>query len=363
MMTIYNFAAGPATLPDQVLAQVQAELTNYQGTGLSILEISHRSVQFTTLLAQAKQLLLQLMNLTEREYEVLFLQGGATLQFTMVPLNLANKFHRVAFVNSGHWAERAMAEAKLIPDLAVEEIATSAPQFNHFPTVEFTGPAQYDYLHLTTNNTIFGTSLKQLPAANLPLVGDLSSNFLAQDYPFDHFDLIYAGAQKNLAPAGLTVVVVKKSLLSQMPTALPAMLSYRKLAAKDSTLNTPPVFQIYVAKLVLEWLVSQGGVSAMEAINRQKAQLIYEAIDQTNFYHNPVRPADGSLTNIPFTTGNSALDQTFITTAEQAGLKNLKGHRLTGGMRASLYNAMPLAGAVALRDFMLQFAKDHAEEK
>lgn len=362
-MPIYNFVAGPATLPVPVLNQIQAELTDYQGTGLSILEISHRSPQFTTLLARAKQLLLQLMHLKASEYEVLFLQGGATLQFTMAPLNLATKFHRVAFVNSGHWAERAMAEAKLIPDLVVDEVASAAPHFNHFPLVELTGPAKYDYLHLTTNNTIYGTALNQLPEVDLPLVGDLSSNFLAQDYPFDRFALIYAGAQKNLAPAGLTVVVVKKTLLAQMPTALPAMLSYRKLAAKDSALNTPPVFQIYVAKLVLEWLVKQGGVAAIEAVNRQKAQLIYDAIDQTTFYHNQVRPADRSLTNVPFTTGDSELDQTFITKAQQAGLMNLKGHRLTGGMRASLYNAMPLEGAVALRNFMLQFAKDHEEEK
>ena len=357
-MPIYNFAAGPAVLPAPVLQQVQAELLDYQGSHMSILEISHRSSLFTELYAQAKERLLNLLELSD-DYEVLFLQGGATLQFTMVPLNLAVKHHRIAIAQTGHWAARAVEEARRLPDLTVDVVTDAGPDYTTIPALPALPKDQYDYLHLTTNNTIYGTAYHQLPATSVPLVGDLSSNFLGQQYPFDQFDLIYAGAQKNLAPAGVTIVVVKKSRLAQVPAGLPSMLDYVALAKKDSALNTPPVFQIYVANLVLKWLQDQGGVAAMAAENTRKAQVLYDFLAQSRLFNNSVAPAARSLTNIPFVTGDPALDAAFLAEATAAGLLNLKGHRSVGGMRASLYNAMPYEGVVALRDFMAAFEKHH----
>lgn len=357
-MPIYNFAAGPAVLPAPILQQVQAELLDYQGSHMSILEISHRSSLFTELYAQAKERLLNLLELSD-DYEVLFLQGGATLQFTMVPLNLAVKHHRIAIAQTGHWAARAVEEARRLPDLTVDVVTDAGPDYTTIPALPALPKDQYDYLHLTTNNTIYGTAYHQLPATSVPLVGDLSSNFLGQQYPFDQFDLIYAGAQKNLAPAGVTIVVVKKSRLAQVPAGLPSMLDYAALAKKDSALNTPPVFQIYVAALVLKWLQDQGGVASMAAENTRKAQVLYDFLAQSRLFNNPVAPAARSLTNIPFVTGDAALDAAFLAEATAAGLLNLKGHRSVGGMRASLYNAMPYEGVVALRDFMVTFEKHH----
>lgn len=357
-MPTYNFAAGPAVLPAPVLQQVQAELLDYQGSHMSILEISHRSSLFTELYAQAKERLLNLLELSD-DYEVLFLQGGATLQFTMVPLNLAVKQHRIAIAQTGHWAARAVEEARRLPDLTVDVVTDAGPDYTTIPALPALPKDQYDYLHLTTNNTIYGTAYHQLPATSVPLVGDLSSNFLGQQYPFDQFDLIYAGAQKNLAPAGVTIVVVKKSRLAQAPAGLPSMLDYAALAKKDSALNTPPVFQIYVANLVLKWLQDQGGVAAMAAENTRKAQVLYDFLAQSRLFNNPVAPAARSLTNIPFVTGDAALDAAFLAEATAAGLLNLKGHRSVGGMRASLYNAMPYEGVVALRDFMATFERHH----
>ncbi|MCI1290425.1 MAG: 3-phosphoserine/phosphohydroxythreonine transaminase [Lactobacillus sp.] len=354
-MPIYNYAAGPATLPKEVLKTVQAELLDYHHSGMSILEISHRSALFDDIINQAQSRLLKLMHLGS-DFTVLFLQGGGSLQFTMVPLNLAGRYHRVAYANTGHWSERAIEEAKRIPNLQVDQVTDAGPEFATIPPVPSL-TEQYDYLHITTNNTIFGTAYHQLPQTDCPLVADASSNFLAEAYPFDQFDLLYAGAQKNLAPAGLTIVVVKKSCLH--PSDLPTMLNYEALAKKNSLLNTPPVFQIYVANLVLRWLEQQGGVEAMEELNKKKANLIYDFLDGSKLFHNDVDPAARSLVNIPFKTNSKGLDQEFIQAAADHGLLNLKGHRLVGGMRASLYNAMPYAGAVALRDFMAEFEAAH----
>ena len=356
-MPTYNFAAGPATLPRPVLEQVQRELLDYQGSQLSILEISHRSPVFQEIYQQAKERLLQLMGLSADEYTPLFLQGGGTLQFTMVPLNLARDHHRVAYADTGHWSARAIEEAKKLPDLTVDVVTEAGPDFAHIPAVPDLPADTYDYLHITTNNTIMGLAYQELPQTAVPLVGDLSSNFLGQAYDFSSFDLIYAGAQKNLAPAGVPIVVVKNDYLTE-DHGLPSMLNYPALAKKKSALNTPPVFQIYFANLVLKWLKEQGGVQAMDELNRQKAGLVYDYLDQSKLFSNRVAPDSRSLTNIPFTTGEADLDQRFIKEAAAAGLVNLKGHRLVGGMRASLYNAMPLAGAVALRDFMHQFEQE-----
>ena len=333
-MPTYNFAAGPATLPRPVLEQVQRELLDYQGSQVSILEISHRSPVFREIYQQAKERLLQLMGLSADEYTPLFLQGGGTLQFTMVPLNLARDHHRVAYADTGHWSARAIEEAKKLPDLTVDVVTEAGPDFAHIPAVPDLPADTYDYLHITTNNTIMGLAYQDLPQTAVPLVGDLSSNFLGQAYDFSSFDLIYAGAQKNLAPAGVTIVVVKNDYLTE-DHGLPSMLNYPALAKKE-----------------------QGGVQAMDELNRQKAGLVYDYLDQSKLFSNRVAPDSRSLTNIPFTTGKADLDQRFIKEAAAAGLVNLKGHRLVSGMRASLYNAMPLAGAVALRDFMHQFEQE-----
>ncbi|MFD1671080.1 3-phosphoserine/phosphohydroxythreonine transaminase [Agrilactobacillus yilanensis] len=352
-MTTYNFAAGPAVLPKTVLEQVQKEMLNFKNSNMSILEISHRSDLFTTVYQSAKQRLLALMALSPVDYDVLFLQGGATLQFTMLPLNLATKYHRVAYLDSGHWSARAIEEAAKLKDLTVDVLTSS--EDNHYTNIpEFPEVLEdtYDYLHITTNNTIEGTAYWSLPETKTPLVADMSSNFLGQTYPYEAFDVIYAGAQKNLAPAGLTIVVIKKALLQQTADNLPSMLDYTALAKKDSALNTPPVFQIYVADLVLQWLEQQGGVAAMTAINQQKAACLYDFLDQSKLFHTPVQKTARSLMNIPFLTDDPAVDQDVITKASAAGLLNLKGHRLVGGLRASLYNAMSLEGVQALVTFL-----------
>lgn len=360
-MTTYNFAAGPAVLPQPVIAQVQKELPNFQNSNMSILEISHRSPLFTEMYAQFKQRLLTLMGLDPKTYDVLCLQGGATLQFTMVPLNLAKKHRRVAYLDSGHWSVRAIEEAGKLPHIQADILASS--KNNHYTNIpEFPDVLEdtYDYLHITTNNTIEGTAYTQLPPTKTPLVADMSSNFLGQPYPYQDFDLVYAGAQKNLAPAGLTVVVLKKALLqTPQPLDLPSMLDYQALARKDSALNTPPVFQIYVANLVLDWLQQQGGIQAMAAQNRMKAQVLYDFLDASDLFHNPVTPKARSLMNIPFVTHDAAIDADVIAQATAHGLLNLKGHRSVGGLRASLYNAMPLAGVHALVAFLQDYEAHH----
>lgn len=359
-MTVYNFAAGPAVLPKEVLKKVQAELLDFNNSGMSILEISHRSQLFVDVYENAKAHIYKLMNLDDQEYDVLFMQGGGTTQFTAVPLNLAYQYHRAAYIDTGHWSERAVEEARLIKGVEADILASSKDQhYTTLPKVPAISQDTYDYVHITTNNTIMGTAWQELPETNgTPLVGDLSSNFLGQDYPFEKFDLMYAGAQKNLAPAGVTIVILKKSLLGHVK-GLPSMLDYTKQATKKSALNTPPVFQIYVAGLVLKWIDEQGGIKAMDARNRKKAQLLYDCLDNSKLFKNNVDPHYRSLMNVPFVTGNAQLDAKFVKEAQEHGLLNLKGHRLVGGMRASIYNAMPYDGVVALCDFIQQFEKEN----
>lgn len=351
---VYNFAAGPAVLPAEVLRQVQSELISYKNSGMSVMEISHRSSLYTEMEAEAEADLRKLMSIPE-DYDVLFLQGGATLQFAMAPLNLANRTRRIGFVDTGHWSQRAEEEAKLVTGIKAEVVASGeASNYTELPqAVELT--ENYDYLHLTLNNTIEGTMYKELPyTGKVPLVGDLSSNILGQEYNVTDFGMIYAGAQKNIGPAGLTVVVVKHSFFKDAPQ-LPAMLSYAKQAAKHSALNTPPVFAIYVAGLVFKWLVQQGGVAQMQQRNEAKAQLLYDYLDASQLFKSPVKKQWRSTTNVPFITGNQELDQRFIAQAQSNGLVNLKGHRLVGGMRASLYNAFPRTGVEKLVEFMQTF--------
>lgn len=359
MMTkVYNFSAGPAVLPAPVIKQVQAELPSYHGSGMSILEMSHRSSLYEDLAAQAEANLRDLMAIPDN-YDVLFLQGGGTLQFTMAPLNLARHYHRLGIVDSGHWADRAKEEADLLPGIEADVVALSKDEhYTALPT-DYHLTGDYDYIHLTLNNTIEGTMYRQLP--HLPgqvLVGDMSSNILAQRYQVKDFGMIYAGAQKNIGPAGLTVVIVNHDLLDENQN-LPAMLDYVKQAKKHSALNTPPVFAIYVAGLVFKWVQDQGGVDALQKRNEEKAKLLYDYLDNSDLFKATAKPADRSITNVPFVTGNEKLDQEFVQKATAAGLLNVKGHRSVGGMRASLYNAMPKAGVEALVEFMKQFEMAH----
>lgn len=357
-MTVYNFAAGPATLPDEVIQQIQTELPSLQGSGMSILEISHRSAMFDEIINTAQQDLRDLMAIPD-DYEVLFFQGGGTGQFAAVPLNLATTHHRIALLDSGHWAAKAGDEATKL-GVTVDTLATTkGTHYDKLPALTMTLPADtYDYMHICTNNTIEGTAYHALPkTSGVPLVGDMSSNIMAQRYNVSDFDLIFAGVQKNLGPAGVTIVIVKKSLIKEVDH-IPSVFDYSLFAKKNSMPNTPPVFNIYATGLTLKWLKSIGGIDEIERRNQKKASLLYDFLDHSKIFNNPVKPADRSLTNVPFMTGDAKLDDAAVADLTDHGLMNLKGHRSVGGLRASLYNAMPFEGVQALVNELYHFEKN-----
>ncbi|MBP2623345.1 3-phosphoserine/phosphohydroxythreonine transaminase [Streptococcus oricebi] len=363
-MTIYNFSAGPAVLPKEVLKKAQAELLDYAASGMSVLELSHRSSEFADIIEQAERLLRDLMGIPDN-YKVLFLQGGASTQFSMLPLNLA-KGKKAYYVVAGSWGKKAYTEAvKLAKSFPFEPLLLASSEEDNFRQLPSFKADEIDpeaaYVHVTTNNTIEGTALYDLPATNgVPLVADMSSNILAFDYRVEDFGLIYAGAQKNIGPAGVTVVIVREDLLNSEPT-LSSMLDYRIQADNGSLYNTPPTFAIYLAKLVFEWVKDLGGLQEMEARNREKSGLLYDFIEQSDFYQSPVRyQKERSLANIPFVSPSPDLDAKFIKEAGLAGFKNIKGHRSVGGMRASLYNAFPLQGVKDLIDFMARFEAENS---
>ncbi len=359
-MTIYNFSAGPATLPKPVLEKAQAELLNYQDSGMSVLEMSHRSPEFDKIIKDAEATLRELMAIPDN-YKVIFLQGGASTQFTMVPLNLAQG-KKAYYLVGGSWGKKAYTEAvKLSKTIPFEPILLASSEdtvYDHIPSFD---PSTIDpeaaYVHLTTNNTIEGTSIYDLPDTNgVPIVADMSSNILAARYNVEDFALIYAGAQKNIGPAGVTVVIVREDFLNDQPQ-LSAMLDYRIQAEAGSLYNTPPCFNIYISKLVFDWVKNEiGGVDKMAEIQREKSGLLYDYIESSDFYTNPVKDAkDRSVCNIPFVTPSKDLDAKFVAEADALGFKNIKGHRSVGGMRASVYNAFPRQGVLDLIDFMKKF--------
>ncbi|MTV81641.1 3-phosphoserine/phosphohydroxythreonine transaminase [Secundilactobacillus folii] len=357
-MTVYNFAAGPATLPNEVITQIQDELPSLQGSGMSILEISHRSSMFDDIINAVQADLRDLMKIPD-DYEVLFFQGGGTGQFAAVPMNLATDHHRIALLDSGHWAAKAGEEAKQL-GYKVDTLATTkATHYDRLPALTMTMPDDtYDYLHICTNNTIEGTAYHELPKTNhVPLVADMSSNIMAQKYDVADFDLIFAGVQKNLGPAGVTIVIVKKSLIKEVD-GIPSVFNYQLFAKKNSMPNTPPVFNIYATGLTLKWLKKVGGIDEMQARNQKKASLLYDFLDQSTLFNNPVKHQDRSLTNIPFMTGDAKLDLAVVDDLAAHGLMNLKGHRSVGGLRASLYNAMPFEGVQALVNELYRFEKE-----
>lgn len=359
-MPVYNFSAGPAVLADSVLNQIQSELHSVNGSGMSILEISHRSALFDDILNETTANLRRVMGIPDN-YEVLFMQGGGTGQFSAVPLNLAAKNKKIALLDSGQWALKAGQEATKL-GFDVDTLATTKDtKYQQLPTSDkVLTDDEYNYLHIVTNNTIEGTAFHQLPAhGTTKLVADMSSNFLAEEYDVNDFDLIFGGAQKNLGTAGVTIVIVKKDLLGKANNLIPATMDYNLFAKKNSMPNTPPTFSIYVCGLVIKWIESMGGVKGIHEHNVIKANRLYNFLDESKLFNNFVSPQERSLTNIPFTTGNEALDAQLVTAAADNGLMNLKGHRSVGGLRASLYNAMPLAGADALVEFLHQFEKQN----
>lgn len=358
-MRVYNFSAGPSMLPEEVLREAAAQITDYAGSGMSVMEMSHRTKVFEGIIGEAEALLRELMNIPEN-YKVLFVQGGASQQFAAVPLNLCAS-RRADYVITGNFASQAFKEGSRFTEARIA--ATSQPDnYTHIPelTREMFDPAA-DYVHITTNNTIFGTHYTGLPdTGEVPLVGDASSNIIGEPIDVSRFGVIYAGAQKNIAPAGVTIVIVREDLLNKRQAICPTMLSWQTQAEAGSLYNTPPSWSIYMALLVFRHVKALGGVPAMHKINLEKAALLYDYIDQSGYYVNNVAKEDRSIMNVPFVTPSKETDDLFVKEAAKMGLVTLKGHRLVGGMRASIYNAMPKEGIEALVAFMKDFKAKNA---
>ncbi|KXW56485.1 3-phosphoserine/phosphohydroxythreonine transaminase [Ferrovum sp. PN-J185] len=359
-MAVYNFSAGPAVLPAEVIKQAQVELNNWRNSGMSVMEMSHRGPEFMSIHEQAKQDLVDLLAIPSN-YKVLFLQGGASQQFSMVPLNLAVENNQVDYLHTGEWSKKAIAEAKKTTQVNIVANAEDK-NFSYVPdfsTWKLNPNAAY--LHITPNETIGGVEFYDLPDTHqVPVVADMSSTILSRPIDVSRYGIIYAGAQKNMGIAGLTTVIIREDLIGHAKVGTPAMLDYKIHVDNDSMYNTPPAFSIYMAGLVFKWLKANGGLEAMAKTNQHKAQLVYDAIDNSNqFYRSPVAISNRSWMNIPFTLKDEALDKPFLKQAEERGLLQLKGHRSVGGMRASIYNAMPVDGVVALTQFMKEFQKQH----
>lgn len=357
-MRNYNFSAGPSMLPLEVLKKAQEQMLDYEGTGMSVMEMSHRAKCYDAIIKKAEADLRTLMNIPEN-YKVLFIQGGASQQFAAVPLNLSVK-GKADYIITGNFASLSFKEASRFTNAR----AAASSQDKNYTYIPRTTAADFDrdadYVHITTNNTIFGTHYTELPdTAGVPLVADMSSNILAEVTPVERYAVIYAGAQKNISSAGLTIVIVREDMLERSMDICPAMLKWKTQADADSLYNTPPTYQIYIAGLVFEHLLSLGGVAEMEKINRYKAGLLYDFIDNSDFYTNSVAKEDRSLMNVPFVTPSKETDAAFVAQAAANGLLSLKGHRLVGGMRASIYNAMPVEGVKALIEFMKKFETEN----
>jgi phosphoserine aminotransferase len=359
---VYNFSAGPSALPVEVLEKAASEMVNYPGAGMSVMEMSHRSKAFADILADAKGLYKELMGVPD-DYEILFLQGGGSMQFAMVALNLMTENKKSDYIITGNWAKKAWQEAARYGD--AKAIASSADKtFSYIPKYsQDMMRADADYLYICVNNTIYGTRWRPdslpVPIDGKPLIADMSSNILSEVYDVSKFGLIFAGAQKNMGPAGVCAVIIRKDLIGNAMDITPTMLNYKTHADNDSCFNTPPCYSIYICKLVYEWVKAQGGVAAMEAINKEKAGKLYDFLDNSSLFKGTVVAEDRSLMNVPFVTGDADLDALFVKESKAAGLENLKGHRSVGGMRASIYNAMPMAGVDALIDFMKRFEMEH----
>ena len=356
---VYNFSAGPSMLPVEVLEKVQKDLLNYEGSGQSVMEMSHRSKEYQKIIDDAEADLRELMHIPDN-YKVLFVQGGGTLQFAMVPLNLLRNSKKADYVLTGTWAKKAYKEACKYGDIRV--IASSEDdKFTWVPKITKEDVREdADYAYITTNNTIYGTKYNYIPeTGNVPLVADMSSNILSEEIDVSRFGMIWAGAQKNVGPAGVTIVIVREDLIGFAGAEVPTYLDYKIHADNGSMYNTPPCFSIYVAGEVFKYLKSIGGIAEMERRNREKAQMLYDFIDSSRLFSCPVAKEDRSLMNVVFVTGDAELDKKFIALAKENGMINLSGHRSIGGMRASIYNAMPKEGVAVLVDFMRKFEEEN----
>lgn len=357
-MRVYNFSAGPACLPEAVLQQAQQELVYYGNSGMSVMEMSHRSADYEAIIGKAEKDLRLLMGIPDN-YKVLFLQGGASMQFSMVPINLMTTYKRAYYLKTGMFAKKAIAEAKKVGEVIIP-VSSEDKTFSYIPE---TTPDMFaqdaDYVHITSNNTIFGTRFTKLPdVGGLPLVSDMSSCILSETMNVADYGLIYAGAQKNIGPAGVTVVIVRDDLIGKAPENIPSMLDYKTMADNDSMYNTPPTYGVYIAGLVFTHLIKEGGVPAMQQRNEAKAALLYDYLDASSLFKPTAQKEFRSLMNVTFVTGDEALDKKFVSEAKAQGIVNIKGHRSVGGMRASIYNAMPYEGVKALVEFMKEFEKN-----
>lgn len=356
-MRVYNFAAGPSTLPLNVLKKAQEEFLDFSGTGMSVTEISHRDKAYDAIVKDAEKLVRELLNVPD-DYCVIFVQGGASTQFAAVPLNLMHS-GKADYIVTGNFAKKAWQEGQIYGD-AVKIGDSSDKVYTYIPDVDKLNYSENaDYVHITSNNTIFGSRYSKFPECKAPIVADMSSEIFSREIDVGKFGVIYAGAQKNLAPAGVTIVIAKRSLIQNPLKICPTMLKWKVQDENGSLYNTPPAFSIYMADLVLNDLKQKGGVKAMQEVNEYKAKLLYDFIDDSSFYTNSVLPEYRSIMNVPFVTGSAELDAKFIAEAKKAGLVSLKGHRLVGGMRASIYNAMPVEGVKALIEFMKKFETEN----
>jgi phosphoserine aminotransferase len=359
MSRIFNFSAGPSTLPESVLLKAQEELLDWRGTGMSVMEISHRGKQFMSIAEELKSDLIEILNIPDN-YKVLFLQGGATGQFAYIPQNILQGKTKACYVNTGAWSTKAIKEAQKYCEVVVSASSESS-KFTDIPDyASWDVDNQAAYLHYTDNETIHGVEFPDIPeVGDLPLVCDVSSNILSRSVDVSKFGIIYAGSQKNMGAAGVTVVIVRDDLVGHADKKTPSVFDYAQQVKNDSMLNTPATYNWYLVGLVLKWIKDSGGIAAMEQQNNKKAELLYQAIEASSLYSNPVKKSYRSRMNIPFVLANPELDKTFLSLAEEQGLSSLKGHRSVGGMRASIYNAMPEAGVIALIDFMKEFERSH----
>ena len=359
MKRVFNFSAGPSMLPMEVLEKAAKELICYEDSGMSVMEMSHRSPVYDKIIKEAEALLREIMEIPDN-YKVLFLQGGASTQFAAVPLNLMNKNGKADYILSGQFSTKAFKQAQKYGDV----VAAASSKDDNFSLIPRTTRESFrsdaDYVHICFNNTIYGTKYDYIPdTGDIPLVADMSSCIISEPVDVSKFGLIYAGAQKNMAPAGLTIVIVREDLIGNARDITPDMLDYKLMADNGSMYNTPPCYCIYMAKLVYEWIKSIGGLDEMKKLNEKKAAVLYDYLDSQDYYIAPTKKECRSMMNVTFVTGDAELDKKFASEADQAGLKNLKGHRSVGGMRASIYNAMPYEGVVTLVEFMKKFAAEN----
>lgn len=360
MGRVYNFSAGPAVLPEEVLREAADEMLDYKGTGMSVMEMSHRSAAFKGIIEEAEADLRELMNIPDN-YHVLFLQGGATQQFAAIPMNLMLT-GKADYIVSGSWSKKAYKEAKIFGDARL--VASSEDEnFSYIPNVdELEFDPEADYVYICENETIYGTHYHKLPdTGNVPLVSDVSSCFLSEPIDVSKYGLIYGGVQKNIGPAGVVIVIVRDDLVKEewLPNT-PTIMRYKTQVDADSMSNTPPCYGIYICGKVFKWLKAQGGLEAMKKRNEEKAAILYDYLDSTDFYTATARKEDRSIMNVPFVTGDADLDAEFVAGAKKVGIENIKGHRTVGGMRASIYNAMPIEGVKALVEYMKEFEKAHS---